>query len=301
MSSNYKTSFKAYTAWNYEREIEDLNKASEKGWQLVKGGCFHSRFVKNPDVHYRYQLDFGRIEDMGRYIETFREQGWEYINSTFNGWHYFRKLYDPSQPEESYEIFTDRESLHEMNNRWARLALILGIILAAFAVFYAVRSFTHLTIPSLIRFFMFLIESALLLRGWFIMRNPESSRNRRGDGAIFAIFLSVIILGAGISIILEGQRPHMWTTQQASSIDQPIIDNRWNDFDVKYADNYYLDLKLEAPAPMTFEIVNDAGEAVFTQTATAFDEKNIRLKLPRGHYQFSISCTTGYYVYCDLD
>ena len=85
MAANYKNSYKMYSAWNYQKEVEDLNKASEQGWQLVRGGCFHSRFVKNPDVQFRYQLDFGKIEDMGRYIETFREQGREYINSTFNG------------------------------------------------------------------------------------------------------------------------------------------------------------------------------------------------------------------------
>ena len=94
MAGETKTSFKMYSAWNYQKEIEDLNKASLEGWQLKKGGGFHSTFVKNPDVCYRYQLDYGRIDDMGRYIETFREQGWEYINSTFNNWHYFRKAYD---------------------------------------------------------------------------------------------------------------------------------------------------------------------------------------------------------------
>ena len=174
-------------------------------------------------------------------------------------------------------------------------------VLALFAVIYAVRTILHPTVPVFVLLLTFLIESAFLLRGWSIMRNPSTSRNRRGDSALFAVFFAVIILGAGSSIVLSSQRPHMWTSQQASSIDQPIIDNRWNDFDVKYADNYYLDLELKSPAPMTFEIVNDAGEAVFTQTATVFDEKDIRLKLPRGHYQFSISCTTGYYVNCELE
>ncbi len=98
MAAHYKTSYKIYPAWNYQKEIEDLNRASEQGWQLVNGGCLHSRFVKNSDIHYRYQLDYRKVGDMGRYIETFREQGWEYVSSTFNGWHCFRKLYDPSLP-----------------------------------------------------------------------------------------------------------------------------------------------------------------------------------------------------------
>ena len=52
MSKNAKISFKVYSAWNYQKEIEDLNEASRQGWQLVKGGCFHSKFVKNPEIWY---------------------------------------------------------------------------------------------------------------------------------------------------------------------------------------------------------------------------------------------------------
>ena len=47
-----------YSAWNYMQEVEDLNKMSDEGWQLVRGGCFHSKLVKNPDIRYRYQLDY---------------------------------------------------------------------------------------------------------------------------------------------------------------------------------------------------------------------------------------------------
>ena len=129
---------------------------------------------------------------MGRYIETFREQGWEYVNSTFNGWHYFRKLYDPALPEEAYEIFSDRESLHELNSRWA-------------------------------------------------------------------------------------------------------------EFEVRYPDFYYLDLEIEASAPLTFEIVNEAGQAVYSRSDVSFREDNIRLKLPKGQYSFSMSCTSGFRLSCSMD
>lgn len=263
MSKNYKRSFKVYSVWNYQREIEDLNTALEQGWQLVKGGCFHSKFVKNPEIRYRYQLDYRKIEDMGRYIETFREQGWEYINSTFNGWHFFRKLYDPALPEEAYEIFTDRESLHEMNNRWARPALIIGAICGIFAVIDAVQVIPEPNLPRLIQLLTLVIESAVLLRGGFIMRNPQSGRNRRGGSAFITVFLAVILLGSVASVALTDLRPHFSTEQRAETLEQPIIDNRWLDFEVHYTDNYYLDLTFDAAAPMTFEIVNENGEAVY--------------------------------------
>ena len=195
MAPEYRTSYKMYSAWNYGKEIEDLNKASEQGWQLVKGGSFHSRFEKNPDLQYRYQIDFGKIENMGLYIETFREQGWEYINSTFNGWHYFRKIYDPSLPEEAYEIFTDRESLHEMNSRWARLALIVGGVIGLFAIYNLIQMIRMPELPRLALLLTFAVESAVLIRGGLIMHDPDSGRIHRRDGALLAVFFAVVVIG----------------------------------------------------------------------------------------------------------
>lgn len=301
MSKKYKQSYRVYSAWNYEKEIDDLNAASEQGWQLVKGGCFHSKFVKNPDIRYRYQLDYRKIEDMGRYIETFREQGWEYINSTFNGWHYFRKIYDPMLPEEAYEILTDRESLHEMNHRWARLALIIGAVIGVLAVICAVRVISKPNLPLLVQLLSLVIESAILIRGWLIMKNPKSSHNRRGDSAFLAAFFAVIILCSAASITLTSLRPRFFTEQRATAIEQPILDNRWVDFDVYYPDYYYLDLTLDAPAPMTFEIVNENGESVYEVTEKNFHGEAIRLRLPKGRYWFSMTCDTGFQLSCSID
>lgn len=301
MAKQYKTSCKVYSAWNYGKEIEDLNAASEQGWQLIKGGCFHSRFVKDPDVRFRYQLDYGKIEDLSRYIETFREQGWEYINSTFNGWHYFRKRYDPSQPEEAYEIFTDRESLQEMNGRWARLALVFSLVLFGFAVLTAVQLFRQQTLPTLVRLVLHLAECAFLLYGYFIMRNPESNRSRRRDGVFLTVFFAVLITGLVSYFVLSDLRPSFSTEQQADSVDEPITDNRWMDFDVKYPDNYYFDLQMDAPAPVTFSILSADGTAVFSETGTSTDLENVRLRLPKGRYELSMSCESGFRLRFSLE
>ena len=302
MGNNRKTSFRAYPAWNYEKELEDLNRASEQGWQLVNGGCFHSKFVKKPELRYRYQLDFGRIEDMGRYIETFRELGWEYINSTFNNWHFFRKAWDPALPEEAYEIFTDRDSLREMNKRWANIALIFGLVLAAAAGLWSYWMITKPQLPTLIQLLTFTVESAVLLRGARIMRNPDHSSARRKNGSAFmATFVSVILLGCAVSITLTALRPFFCTSQQSDAVETPIIDNRWVDFTVKYPDNYYLDLEIQSEKPLTFTILNERGEAVYTATETDLREEDIRLKLTPGQYCFSMSCETGFRLSAELD
>ena len=75
-----KISTKAYGAWEYRREEEELNRQSENGWQLERGGCFYSKFKKK----YRQDME-----------------------------------------EEEKKIYTDKQSLNEMRNRYFRLLLVL--------------------------------------------------------------------------------------------------------------------------------------------------------------------------------
>ena len=156
-------------------------------------------------------------------------------------------------------------------------------------------------LPTLVQLLAFLLEIGLLLRGLFIMRNPEASRNRRHDSAIFAAILAVIVLGAALSIPLTALRPSLSTEQNASALDEPIVDNRWVTFAVVYPDNYFLDLELEAEKPMTFSILDESGEAVYTRTETDFKEENIRLRLEPGTYQFSMSSETGFRLAAEID
>ena len=300
MSAQYKTSWNVYSAWNYEKEIEDLNRASEQGWQLVKGGCFHSRFVKRPEIRYRYQLDFQKPDDLGRYIEIFREQGWEYINSTFNGWNYFRKIYDPSRPEESYEIFTDRESLREMNGRWVKIAAALAVFIGIMTLTAGFRLIRRPCLPYLVQMLTFLLECVFLLRGAFIMNDQDRDRSRSGENTLLLAFFAALVIGCFSFTAMESARPRMQTLMQAESVSEPVKDDRFNDFRVLYPDFYYLDLKGESAEPMTLEILDQAGEAVFSRTGTEIGGERIRLKLSRGQYVFSLSCTSGFKLDIDL-
>ena len=56
------------------------------------------------------------------------EQGWEYVNTTYNGWNYLRKKYDESLPISEYEIYTDASSYRTMMKRWIRLGRLLQIL-----------------------------------------------------------------------------------------------------------------------------------------------------------------------------
>ena len=298
MSKEYRTSYKVYTAWNYEKEIEDLNKASVEGWQLIKGGCLHSRFKRNEAIQYRYQLDYpGTIEDMGRYIETFREQGWEYVNSTFNGWHYFRKLYDPSLPEEEYEIFTDHSSLKEMNGHWVKLASFLCGIIGVATIFFIIEQLFHPNLPHLVSIITNLLILAVFARGIMIMKKPDRKKNIKGDSYILSAFLLLLVIGNGASLFLHSQRPFynsVYAGDSISPISSDLEDGiEWTTLPIKYNDNYYMDLTITADAPISFTIINDAQEVIYNIKESSFDETNVKLSLEKGEYKIILSDFEG--------
>ena len=148
--TNIKVERSVYAAWDYELELKHLNEMSEKGWQVIRGGCFHTKYERDDSMVYRYQLDHNmKIDNRMRYIDTFREQGWEYINSTFNGWHYFRKVYDPKKPAEEYEIYSDRPSKAEMAGRLSKVMLGLSVVMAVLLTALVFAMIDHPMMASL--------------------------------------------------------------------------------------------------------------------------------------------------------
>lgn len=141
MSNEFKTSYRAYSAWNYEKEEDFINENGKNGWQLIKGGCFHSKYRKDNLNRYVYKIDYNpetimNSEKKQRYIGMFEELGWEYINSTYNGWNYFKKKYDENNDPSEYEIYTDKTSYKEMLLKWCKLGKVILVIEFALAILY---------------------------------------------------------------------------------------------------------------------------------------------------------------------
>ena len=246
-----RNSYKTYAAWEFDREIQDLEEQSKNGWQLIKGGCFHSKFSFDDTVRYRYALDFNQgIEDPARYRETFAEQGWEYINSTFNGWHYFRKAYDPSLPEEEYQIYTDTASRKEMANRWKRVARILGGIELILGIVLLGMNFRLPAIHSICTAAgSVLLGLLLVLSGRWIGR---SDRRRVSARMLIPIFLLFVI-----SLVFGNFRMN-FTTQTEYIV--PEDTSAWQfDFDVKLPDIYTLDVSVDAPEKAMIAIVKESS------------------------------------------
>lgn len=264
-----KTTIRSYAAWNFDREIADLNKESEAGWQLTKGACFHSRFRYDPSVVYRYALDYNTdIDDPMQYREIFREQGWEYISSTFNGWHYFRKAYDPFLPEEAYTIYTDRTSDGEMKKRWTRLAYATGTAMAL--VFLAGLAFC-IWRPELSLFFhtlCFLAMSlAFFLGGRKIKQASQkgSTAKRRGMSFIIVLFAMLIV---GLVFSTAKLRLQTTTTYAASGPAEPWI----IPVDVKLPDIYHLSISVDAPAVNEVALLDEQGTVLRSVSGKDIDE-----------------------------
>lgn len=302
LKKHYKRVFTMYPAWSYQKEVQELNRQSDKGWQLIRGGHFSHRYKKNADVRYRYQLDYpGKIEDMGRYIETYREQGWEFINSTFNSWNYFRKPYDPSASEEQYEIFTDQSSLREMLGRWIKTTVFLTIVVAVFLAGYAISLVFRPILPNLVGFLAFLVQTLLLCGGIYRMKNPSKESSLTLDRAIFLGFFVTILAGVGISTYLRVCRPLFAMNCEAeymgaipAELEQSMV---WCDFDIPYADNYYGSLNISTESPLCFTIVDETGETLYTVTEASLDEIKLKFHLEKGNYRVYFSDYPGGWLY----
>ena len=292
----YKRVWNVYAAWDYTREIEDLNKMSDNGWQLIKGGLFSNRYKKNDSMRYRYQLDFNpKIEDMGRYIETFREQGWEYVNSTFNGWHYFRKLYDKAGDD--YEIYNDSQSLKEMQAKWQKMGRAFMVILLLLTVLELIFTIKWPRFYSALLTLTLLIEVFVIGRGVFVLRNPQRADGHKRSWNGAPAFLTVLLIGMVGTIVLMGLRNnYSFNTKSEvySAISSDIkaaVD--WGDVKVQYPDFYSFEVSGYTSSPMSWAVVNTQTGEVVSQiridSSKAKDGKNFKeshnILLKRGTYK----------------
>lgn len=201
MKKKTKTTFNVYAAWDFDKEAEEYNRMSEKGWQLVNGGCFCQRYEFDDSVVYRYQLDFNnKIDSMERYDEMFREMGWERINSTFNDWHIFRKRYDPSLTDEEYEIYTDSESRIEMLNRWKRTWIIVTLLLIVSAISVFSEKFSLIgSIAFIMLYITIFVADISAFRGINNLIKGKKNKHRFN----FGLFIILLILECVILLSAE--------------------------------------------------------------------------------------------------
>lgn len=302
MARKYKRIFNLYPAWSYQNAIEEFDSLSDQGWQLVRCGVWLNKFRKNPDVRYRYQIDYsGKIEDKGRYIETFREQGWEYIDTTFNGWSYFRKLWNPTLPEDHYEIFTDQSSLREMTGRWIKIVFVLTAVVTILLAIWTVCLALTPNLPNLLRVLTYLLDTAFLIYGIIRMRNPVKRTTRPWDKIYVAAFLVSVFVGIGCTTYLDLCRPRLNVSSSGDYIAPIDNANMWGPIDIPYTDNYFLDLSIKADSHICVTILDDSDAVVYTVTEAFTDISRQKIHLKKGTYWFYFSDFEGGPLSVSLD
>ena len=236
-----KRTLQFFAAWDYEFEEQEFNRMSEQGWQLVSGGSFSQKYEYDDSVSYRYRLDYNNdVKDMTRYDETFRDAGWERVNSTANGWHVFRKVYDPQKPDEEYEIYTDEASRVEMLKRWRNVCciflcilpinifnslrimettdagfigvglilacgLVLGMLIAGMLSINRMIKGKKNTRPYPIKFFistLFLLLAALIISAVFVLINEGPYF---ALGAMAGMFIVLIVIAVTVALAKKNQ------------------------------------------------------------------------------------------------
>lgn len=121
---------KHYTSLKYYEEEAELNRESEAGWQLVRGGLLGNTYEQDSMV-YRYQMDYLRgIKDNKEYIAQLEQAGWKHIGSKGNvsGWNYFRKIYKESSPKNNYRVHDKTKPTTRVLKQWENFLNIVSVL-----------------------------------------------------------------------------------------------------------------------------------------------------------------------------
>ena len=281
--SDVKIMHKMYAVWDYELEVDELDEQSKLGWQLVHGGLFSRKYEKDHSTLYRYQLDYNANTD-SFYMEMFRDQGWEFVNSTVNGWNYFRKKVEPEMSEDEYVIYTDEDSKKIMNRRFLKV-----MILVFSAVFLANLNalFRFIEAPKIATsgiLFVYLIYGIFLGKSVVGLKKSAKGVKPKRRTQIEVYFILLIL---GMVFLVQGISSDFHWHYGIQSIDgenrQQFI------YEVEFSDVYYISMgESDSDAEDIYaelEIRNEEGETIYKNETFGKDGRRTAIFLRRGTYQ----------------
>jgi hypothetical protein len=283
-----------YLAWDYDREEAYMNSMAAQGWQLKKGGLFHHTYEKS-DGLYRYKLDFNskvtlNPDEYNRYLTIFEEQGWEQINATINGWHYFRKLYEPGTDEEDYELYTDTSSLKEMLGRWNKIARMLQIFYFIYLLFNIIYYSEYGNLISQIASILGLLAIVMFQVGIYSMKGKKlSSSNKKSSKGTYAgyVLFSGIVVSFLIMLYLLTFGFYVSKIKYTAEINNSTPDYR-DELSVKKDGFYLLDINGSTERGILMIQLSKDGSIIHNCGGADFTLKNKRLFLKKGNYNVNV-------------
>lgn len=167
--------YRIFFVSDMDEEARYLHEMSMSGYHFKEKKGIRYIFELGEVKNYYYHLGYYEhgLRDGDRYVENFKEAGWESIyheKSEFDGMlHYFRTLEEPGAPEP--EIYSDRKSRNALYKRllssWRNLITMI-VILMVFMLGILFFLLTHPTIYQGIFMTIFTIVAVLLI-GTFIL------------------------------------------------------------------------------------------------------------------------------------
>lgn len=276
---NTKKMRKLYAAWDYELELAELDFQSTQGWQLQEGKLFSRVYEKDDSKVYRHQLDYNGTSDTA-YYEMFAEQGWEYVNSTINGWNYFRKEVKGEFEESDYCIYTDVDSKEGMNKRFLRvmvLVFLAGILANMQHLFHFIATPKIANSPVL---FVYMIYGFFFLKALLGLRRSAKGQKPKYRTKIELYFillmLVVIFMVNGFSSVFGTQYR---LNESYKGSEQNFI------YEVDFSDFYYMSLEPSVGVPIELTIENNEGEEIYKNISFGLDGKRVSIFLPSGTYR----------------
>ena len=286
---NSKHIWKGFTLWEADEEIAELNRQSEKGWQLIKGGIY-DKLVRDDSAVYRYQIDYHEKPDE-RYYETFGEQGWQYV-CKYNDFNYFRKPYDPSLPESEYEIYTDDESYRQSYKSLFRERILLAVLYAFVVSLNCINIFVKNMFSDAVNIFigaafmvcelMFIFIAVMVYKK---MNNRDKKMGAMGKITKVGTFIALLMILATPWLIgIDNMHSDPLLCNMTWGASDPVTHEL--DINVERTGKFRLDLDYTCGnGTLDVKIVDDEGNELFVQEPTAdceIDDMPIRLK--EGHY-----------------
>lgn len=214
-----RTKYRPFAPWYYERETALFEEESRAGWHLTRRTGNKADYLYDPSIRYRYAMDYraGHRED--RYLELFRDDGWELVGTVSDPyerranvtilynlppihphpaegcWYIFRKKYDPTLPEDAY-LISDEGELLEKRNSLAGTYVRHGIGMALCILIPLLLALLWPLLKPLLLFLPYLVTSALIL-----FYRAHSIRTSRGRLPRYALDTGLKILATLLLVL----------------------------------------------------------------------------------------------------
>lgn len=286
-----KRVFYCYAVWECEKEAARLTEYSAKGWHAETVHLFGATLRRDESVRYVYQGDRRAEIADERYFDTYRELGWEFVDSC-NRCYYFRKPYDEKAPAEEYELYSDAETIAD-NFRCDVRAF--GILTAVYGLLTLMNIIDAVRAPSVFHIAgavsMSLFTVIFLLIALSMRRRMKNGKSGLLSGGAMMLLTLLALLVALLPVRAEKvfAREYLYTNmswgayENPDAPDEPASDSL--DFTVEKDGECLVDVEINcAQGTVGLELVDSEGNICYNIDPCMQWDAVETVELPAGDY-----------------